>query len=76
MTMSIPTLRHFVSRPSLRFSNSQRRWARVLDVRFLATQDPQARILSKYQEKLQQKAKQYVDIIIPITVNRSLMSVS
>ncbi|KAF1815170.1 ATP11-domain-containing protein [Eremomyces bilateralis CBS 781.70] len=58
MATLIPSLRHFVNRPLLRLSNPQRRWARVLDVRFLATQNSQESILSRYQEKLHQKAKQ------------------
>jgi ATP synthase mitochondrial F1 complex assembly factor 1 len=53
----IPALRHmaFGAAPHLRAS--QRRWAQVHDVRFLATQQSD-RILEKYKEKLDKKAKE------------------
>ncbi|KAG9934723.1 hypothetical protein KCU96_g21540, partial [Aureobasidium melanogenum] len=38
---------------------TQRRWAQVHDIRFLAThQKPDQRVLDKYKAKLEQKAKQ------------------
>lgn len=39
-------------------SRAQRRWARVHDVRFVTTHRDQQRILDRYREKLEQKAKQ------------------
>ncbi|KAI9796147.1 MAG: hypothetical protein M1833_006485 [Piccolia ochrophora] len=54
---SAPVLRHFISRrcPSVRLP--QRRWAQVHDVRFLATHREPDRVLEKYKDKLQRKAK-------------------
>lgn len=37
--------------------STQRRWAQVHDVRFLATHGTQERILGKYKDKLDRKAK-------------------
>lgn len=37
---------------------TQRRWARVEDVRFVTTHRGQERILDRYKDKLEQKAKQ------------------
>ncbi|KAI9843180.1 MAG: hypothetical protein M1837_006542 [Sclerophora amabilis] len=45
------------SRATLFHPKSQRRWARVHDVRFLATHRDPDRILEKYQDKLDRKAK-------------------
>ncbi|EXJ96248.1 hypothetical protein A1O1_01374 [Capronia coronata CBS 617.96] len=39
-------------------TRAQRRWARVHDVRFVTTHRDQERILDRYREKLEQKAKQ------------------
>ena len=38
---------------------NQRRWAQVHDVRFVATHRQPDRILEKYKEKLDRKAKEY-----------------
>ncbi|KAK5157615.1 hypothetical protein LTR04_005401 [Oleoguttula sp. CCFEE 6159] len=53
-----PTIRHFVGSPLPYLRSYQRRWARVHDVRFLATHDSQSRILDKYRAKLDQKVKE------------------
>ncbi|KAK4992655.1 hypothetical protein LTR66_003489 [Elasticomyces elasticus] len=52
------SLRHVfsTSAPLLRYT--QRRWAQVHDVRFLATHPRPDRIIDKYREKLDQKAKE------------------
>ena len=55
-----PALRNIVvraSKPSIR--GAQRRWAQVNDVRFVATHRQQDRIVEKYKEKLEKKAKEY-----------------
>lgn len=46
--------------PVLRFP--QKRFARVHDVRFLATHRDPNLVQDKYKEKLDQKAKQYVSV--------------
>lgn len=43
-------------------SQSQRRYARVHDVRFVTTHRDSSRILDRYKDKLDQKAKQYVTL--------------
>ncbi|KAF2084125.1 F1F0 ATP synthase assembly protein-like protein Atp11 [Saccharata proteae CBS 121410] len=53
-----PAVRHLVSRPLTCLRSPQRRWAQVHDVRFLATHNTQDRVLAKYREKLDQKAKE------------------
>jgi hypothetical protein len=45
---------------SLLRTQSQRRYARVHDVRFVTTHRDSERILEKYRDKLEQKAKQYI----------------
>jgi hypothetical protein len=57
--LRVPTLRNVVfgAAPYLRLS--QRRWAQVHDVRFLATQQSD-RVLQKYKEKLERKARELV----------------
>jgi hypothetical protein len=55
-------LRHLFFRGTTRLCPTQRRWAQVCDIRFrdtryLSTQHTQERILSKYKEQLEQKAK-------------------
>ncbi|KAH6604322.1 hypothetical protein Trco_007768 [Trichoderma cornu-damae] len=55
-----PALRHLATssaRFAVRGTAQQRRWAKVLDVRFVATQPSQV-VLEKYREKLSQKALQ------------------
>ncbi|KAF1845567.1 ATP11-domain-containing protein [Cucurbitaria berberidis CBS 394.84] len=58
MAFRSPTLRHVLRQPLSNPRFCQRRWAQVQDVRFLATHDAQERILAKYREKLESKAKQ------------------
>lgn len=53
-----PAIRHSVCQLSAPFRCYQRRWAQVHDVRFLATHGKPDRILEKYREKLDQKAKE------------------
>ncbi|RAL63007.1 hypothetical protein DID88_004093 [Monilinia fructigena] len=52
-----PAIRHVVAGAAPYLRASQRRWAQVHDVRFLATQQSD-RVLEKYKEKLDQKAKE------------------
>ncbi|KAH7417444.1 ATP11 protein-domain-containing protein [Cadophora sp. MPI-SDFR-AT-0126] len=52
-----PALRHVVSGAAPYLRASQRRWAQVHDVRFLATQQSD-RIIEKYKEKLAKKAQE------------------
>ncbi|KAE8448312.1 hypothetical protein EG329_009556 [Mollisiaceae sp. DMI_Dod_QoI] len=52
-----PALRHVISGAPPYLRTTQRRWAQVHDVRFLATQQSD-RILAKYKEKLDRKAKE------------------
>ncbi|MCJ1384107.1 hypothetical protein MMC17_007223 [Xylographa soralifera] len=56
--MRAPTIRNIItsSEPCLR--GTQRRWAQVHDVRFLATHREPDRIMEKYRQKLDQKAKE------------------
>ncbi|KAF1836755.1 ATP11-domain-containing protein, partial [Decorospora gaudefroyi] len=44
--------------PCLSLRGPQRRWAQVQDVRFHVTHDNQERILAKYREKLESKARE------------------
>lgn len=53
----VPALRHVITGAAPYLRASQRRWAQVHDVRFLATQQSD-RIVEKYKEKLDRKAKQ------------------
>lgn len=57
MAFRLPTLRNALRQPSLNPRFTQRRWAQVQDVRFLATHDTEARILAQYKAKLEEKAK-------------------
>ncbi|TGO27354.1 hypothetical protein BPAE_0043g00270 [Botrytis paeoniae] len=52
-----PAVRRIISGAPPYLRASQKRWAQVHDVRFLATQQPD-RVLEKYKEKLEQKAKE------------------
>jgi len=55
----MPAIRHAARNLSPTQCFYQRRWARVHDVRFLAShQKPESRILEKYKDKLAQKAKE------------------
>lgn len=57
MALRTSSLRNIFRQPSLNPRFTQRRWAQVQDVRYLATHDAQQRILAKYKEKLESKAK-------------------
>ncbi|KAF7878899.1 hypothetical protein EAF04_000102 [Stromatinia cepivora] len=52
-----PAIRRIIAGAAPYLRSSQKRWAQVHDVRFLATQQSD-RILEKYREKLDQKAKE------------------
>ena len=55
----VPVLRHASAKTAFQnLGGSQRRWARVHDVRFLVTHQEPDRVTEKYKAKLQQKAKQ------------------
>ncbi|RMZ73891.1 F1F0 ATP synthase assembly Atp11 [Pyrenophora seminiperda CCB06] len=56
MPLQLPALRHALRQPLVNARATQRRWAQVR--RFLVTDDSQERILAKYREKLESKAKQ------------------
>ncbi|KAJ4370769.1 hypothetical protein N0V83_005291 [Neocucurbitaria cava] len=58
MAFRSPTLRHALRQPLSNPRFLQRRWAQVQDIRFLATHGTQERILAKYKEKLESKARQ------------------
>ncbi|OAL53435.1 ATP11-domain-containing protein [Pyrenochaeta sp. DS3sAY3a] len=58
MVLRIPALRNTLRQPLLHPRLCQRRWAQVQDVRFLATHGTQERIMAKYKEKLESKAKE------------------
>ena len=59
MPLKLPALRHCLRQSLVNPRASQRRWAQVQDARrFLVTHDSQERILAKYREKLESKAKQ------------------
>ncbi|CAA9962438.1 F1F0 ATP synthase assembly protein Atp11 [Pyrenophora teres f. maculata] len=59
MPLQLPALRHALRQPLVNPRATQRRWAQVQDVRrFLVTHDSQERILAKYREKLESKAKE------------------
>ncbi|TAQ83951.1 hypothetical protein B7494_g7728 [Chlorociboria aeruginascens] len=53
----VPAIRNIISGASPYLRCTQRRWAQVHDVRFLATQQKD-RVLEKYKEKLDRKAKE------------------
>ncbi|MCJ1432062.1 hypothetical protein MMC27_001418 [Xylographa pallens] len=53
-----PTLRNIISSSPPCLRSVQRRWAQVHDVRFLATHREPDRIMEKYRQKLDQKAKE------------------
>lgn len=58
MALRLPTLRHCLRQPLANPRITQRRWARVHDIRLLATDGAQERVLAKYKEKLEQVAKE------------------
>ncbi|KAF2684827.1 ATP11-domain-containing protein [Lentithecium fluviatile CBS 122367] len=53
-----PTIRHLLRQPLTNPRLCQRRWARVQDFRCIATHDTQERILAKYKEKLESRARE------------------
>jgi ATP synthase mitochondrial F1 complex assembly factor 1 len=55
--LRVPALRNIVSGAAPYLRPSQRRWAQVHDVRFLATQQSD-KVLEKYKEKLDKKARE------------------
>ena len=59
-TVKAPVLRHVLGRQSCCQRYTQRRWAQVHDVRFLATHRPQDAVIEKYKEKLDRKAKECI----------------
>ncbi|KAF2789258.1 ATP11-domain-containing protein [Melanomma pulvis-pyrius CBS 109.77] len=58
-THRLPTMRYLLRQPLANPRNTQRRWAQVQDVRFLATHGAQERVLAKYKHKLESKAKEH-----------------
>ncbi|KAF1941888.1 ATP11-domain-containing protein [Clathrospora elynae] len=58
LPLRIPALRHALRQPLLNPRTTQRRWAQVHHVRCLATHDAQERILARYQQKLEAKARE------------------
>jgi hypothetical protein len=58
-TFRVSALRNTISGAAPYLRGAQRRWAQVHDVRFLVTQSGD-RVLERYKEKLDQKAKEYV----------------
>src|SRR3954451_8269762 len=57
-TTSAPAIRHTLRSCALPL-RSQKRWAQVHDVRFVATHQDTNKIIDRYKEKLAQKAKEY-----------------
>lgn len=57
MAALAPSVRHLTGLRGPPLYRFQRRWARVLDVRFV-TQQAQDRILDRYRQKLDQKVKE------------------
>ncbi|KAF2710464.1 ATP11-domain-containing protein [Pleomassaria siparia CBS 279.74] len=55
----LPTIRHLLRQPLSNPRYTQRRWAQVADVRYLATHGTQERILAKYKSKLETKVKEH-----------------
>ena len=56
--LRVPALRYTLGRNGPIFRNPQRRWAQVHDVRFVATHREPDRVLEKYKDKLDRKAKE------------------
>jgi len=54
----VPILRYTLGRTGPILRSSQRRWAQVHDVRFVATHQQPDRVLEKYKDKLDRKAKE------------------
>jgi ATP synthase F1 complex assembly factor 1 len=53
-----PSLRRLFLKSTVPPRVQQKRWARIQDVRFLATQSPSERILDRYKDKLGRKARE------------------
>jgi hypothetical protein len=64
-TTSAPAIRHTL-RSCASPLRSQKRWAQVHDVRFVATHQDTNKIIDRYKEKLAQKAKEYAFCTIQI----------
>ncbi|KAG8525250.1 uncharacterized protein KY384_008894 [Bacidia gigantensis] len=58
LTIRTPSLRYTFGNAAPCLRNTQRRWAQVHDVRFLVTHNQGQRVAERYQQKLQQRAKQ------------------
>lgn len=57
--LRLPTLRHvFGSKAAPSLGSIQKRYAQVHDVRFLVTHHEPDRVIEKYREKLDKKAKE------------------
>ncbi|KAI9871596.1 MAG: hypothetical protein M1830_002707 [Pleopsidium flavum] len=56
--LRVPALRYIIGGNGPVLRGSQRRWAQVHDVRFVATHREPDRILERYKEKLDRKAKE------------------
>ncbi|KAL9125248.1 MAG: hypothetical protein Q9217_005524 [Psora testacea] len=56
----VPTIRYTIGNAAPCLRNVQRRWAQVHDVRFLVTHQSSDKVTDRYQEKLQEKARQCV----------------
>ncbi|KAL1635706.1 hypothetical protein SLS58_010144 [Diplodia intermedia] len=54
----VPAFRRLVTRPLSTPAIAHRRWAQVHDVRYLATHGAQERVIAKYKQKLDLKAKE------------------
>lgn len=57
-SLHVPALRYTLGRSAPLLRSGQRRWAQVHDVRFVATHHEPDRILERYKEKLDRKAKE------------------
>lgn len=56
--LRVPALRYIIGGNGPVLRGSQRRWAQVHDVRFVATHREPDRVLEKYRDKLDRKAKE------------------
>ena len=54
----IPALRHIVREAAPCLRASQKRWAQVHDIRYVATHRKSDNVIEKYKEKLDRKAKE------------------
>ena len=61
-TLKPSFLRHICESRAACLRGTQRRWAQVHDVRFVATHQESNRVIEKYKEKLDRKAKEYASI--------------